>query len=247
MVLLVSIENPSIPKKSVTLAVVSECVDKVENIELIKVGKNKNIFSPISNHPDVNLCYAGNNTVFVACEQTQLVSTLKNKGFNVIQIDEELHTEYPCDSLLNVAVFGNTAILNKNTASKKLQNYLCNNNFNIIEVKQGYSKCSVLPIAENAVITTDEIICKKLSESNIDCLKVSPNGIKLDGYDYGFIGGCGGMISENELYFFGDITTHIDYLRIADFLKKHNIFYKCGCGSLKDLGSFIPLKEKVKV
>ena len=47
-----------------------------------------------------------------------------------------------------------------------------------------------------------------------------------------------------------NMKTYLDILKneiSADFLKKHNIFYKCECGSLKDLGSFIPLKEKVKV
>lgn len=225
-----------------SIAVVSENVDNVENIELIKVGKNINISSPIANHPDINLCYVGDNMVFVACEQNEIASILVNKGFDVIQIDEEMSTEYPHDSLLNVAVFGNTVVLNEKTASKQLQNYLHNNNFNIIDVKQGYSKCSVLPISQNAAITTDEIICKKLNENNIDCLKITPNGIKLDGYDYGFIGGCGGLIGENELYFFGDITAHTDYNKIANFLKQHNISYKCASGPLQDFGSLILLK-----
>ena len=114
---MVSIESASIAKDNVTLAVVSECVEKIEDIELIKIGKNKNIFSPIANHPDVNLCYVGDNTVFVACEQTEVALILESKGFNVIQIDEELSTEYPYDSLLNVAIFGKTAILNKKTVS----------------------------------------------------------------------------------------------------------------------------------
>lgn len=60
--------------------------------------------------------------------------------------------------------------------------------------------------------------------------------------NYGFIGGCTGLISKSELAFFGDISKHPSYSDIKGFLdKKGKKIVILSDESLLDLGSLIPL------
>jgi hypothetical protein len=75
-------------------------------------------------------------------------------------------------------------------------------------------------VGDNAIITADPSIAKAVKEKGIDVLSVSPLGVRLDGYDYGFIGGASGTDEEN-VYFCGNIDLHPDSERIKAFCRKH--------------------------
>jgi hypothetical protein len=77
-------------------------------------------------------------------------------------------------------------------------------------------------VSENAVITADKNIARTAEAAGADALLIStaPEKIRLDGYDYGFIGGASGML-EDTVYFTGDISSHPDAERIAEFCKAH--------------------------
>ncbi len=236
------LENALLPKSRVAVAAVSSAAPYIENADLIRISDNFNIGSPISSHADVNICCVGGGTVFVAAEQHTLAHELSDLGFNVIVLKEQMSDSYPGDSLLNAAVFGKTAILNPKTVSTELLAYLRDHSFQIIKTKQGYSKCSVFPIAKDAVITTDRAIAESCEKSDIDALLICDEDITLSGYKNGFIGGCGGMIDTSTALFFGDIKTHRDHLKISDFLLSHRVNAVCiGGGKLTDFGSLVPL------
>lgn len=237
------IQSSLLPLHKVTCGIVNFECPSINGIDLIRVHKNQNINSPVSSHADVNVCYVGDGQIFVANEQRALAVKLRSLGFDVTVIKDEMSAKYPADCLLNAAVFGNTAILNPKTICIELLNALKSRNFKIIEVNQGYSKCSVLPVSENAIITTDRAICDKCKQNEIDALLVTTDGISLNGYNYGFIGGCGGLISKDTMLFFGDIDKHPDGEMIRAFLDKYNIKTVKTLGDLTDYGSFIPILE----
>ena len=114
-----------------------------------------------------------------------------------------------------------------------------------INIKQGYSKCSICIVDENSIITSDKGIYKSVKEYGIDCLLISSGNINLLELDSGFIGGCTGFISKNKIGFFGDIKKHPDYESIKKFIKSKNkeivILSK---ENLLDLGSIIPLMTR---
>lgn len=115
----------------------------------------------------------------------------------------------------------------------------------IIDVKQGYTKCSLCPVRENAVITDDSGIEKVLLNNGYDVLKVSKGSVRLHGFDYGFIGGCSAMISRDILLFFGNFEMHSDKDRIKVFLQNYGITPQSLNGDvLTDIGSIIPLSEQ---
>ena len=60
--------------------------------------------------------------------------------------------------------------------------------------------------------------------------------------DYGFIGGCSGLISNDTIVFFGNIEKHPDYDKIKVFVNsKNKTILSLSNENLLDLGSLIPL------
>ena len=114
----------------------------------------------------------------------------------------------------------------------------------IIDTNQGYTKCSIAVVSDNAIITDDVDIYKKCKKK-IDVCFVEKNSVRLNGYNYGFIGGCCGKISKDKLAFFGDVNYHKNSKEIKEFCYKYDV----ECISLSNLplydyGSLIPIIEE---
>ena len=93
----------------------------------------------------------------------------------------------------------------------------------LINVKQGYTKCSCLPVSKKALITSDIGIYKTLLKYDFDILLVPPGDIILEGLNYGFIGGTGGLIENNKMVFFGSLEHYTYGSEVKAFLKKYNV------------------------
>jgi hypothetical protein len=112
----------------------------------------------------------------------------------------------------------------------------------LINVKQGYTKCSTAIISNNAVMTSDKGIAKALSTNGIDVLLLPPGDILLPGLDYGFIGGTCGMIDERTIAFFGDLYKYAWGHEVLKFLEKHKVHpIFLGKGKLIDRGSIFTI------
>lgn len=149
---------------------------------------------------------------------------------------------YPDDAAYNVASIGRFAIHNFKFTDKVVLSEI---QAEKIHVSQGYSKCSLCIVDENSVITEDAGIAKTLKRHNIDVLKISAGDVRLNGLEYGFLGGASGKLSKNILAFAGDISSHRDYEEIRKFCIERNVEPISLClGALTDIGSIIPVFEK---
>lgn len=192
---------------------------------LIELFSNENLYDEISSHVDIHILKI-EKEMFI--EKT-IKKYIDNKfDFN---IGEDIIKNYPNDIKYNVCIMGKTAIHNFKYTEKSVKEYLTNKKYNMINVKQGYSKCSILVLNENACITGDHDIYKTLLNNNIDAIYVNDDNIKLlinDGtYSNmnGFIGGAMCVI-QNTLVIFGDKNNLKDIKMIEDFAKKHNLEIK---------------------
>ena len=72
-------------------------------------------------------------------------------------------------------------------------------------------------------------------------LLISSGDIKLEGYDYGFIGGASGKISDNTVVFFGNAEMHPYYSSIKELCSRNKIAIKILCKNmpLTDVGSIV--------
>ncbi|MBE6577041.1 MAG: ATP-binding cassette domain-containing protein [Ruminococcaceae bacterium] len=179
--------------------------------------------TPVASHPDMLLfSYAKNIFTWqsYAKEQAEIFSELEGAGYKVVTIDEIPSDKYPYDVPLNCAVVGEYLIANTKTMSKKAKSFAENAHLKIIHTNQGYAKCSTCVVSDNAIITSDTSIHALAKKNGISSLLVSSDGVRLDGYDKGFIGGASGSDGQN-VFFCGDLTKHPDGKRIVAFCEQH--------------------------
>ncbi len=173
-----------------------------------------------------------------------------------LQINDRLFTlencakkageKYPENVLLNCLFIGNTLYGRLDSVDDTVLDYCREENIKLVNVNQGYTRCSSLQVAENAVITADKGIAKALENNGAEVLLISPGNIALKGYDYGFIGGAG-FYDNGKVFFFGNIKNHPDYDKIRQFCSLYNsdieILYQDM--PLTDIGSAVVLSNNI--
>ncbi|MGL5345900.1 MAG: DUF6873 family GME fold protein [Peptostreptococcaceae bacterium] len=215
-------------------------------IDIIESPMCSNTYDAIKYHPDISVCKLDNNNIIVAPNVYDYYKEVLDKyHFNVIKGNSMIKLKYPNNIQYNVCIFGKYAIHNFDYTDEYILDYLNKNNFTKINVKQGYSKCSICIVDDNSIITSDVGIYNAVKKYDIDCLLIEKGYINLFELSYGFIGGCSGLISTDKLAFFGDITKHPDYYKINEFVSNKNIkIISLSDEYLLDLGSMIPLTLK---
>lgn len=242
--------NGFIPKIKAKIAIVDGRVDieieknlKDLGLEVIKTISCDDVDKSISFHPDIVIHPIDQNTVVVAPNVFEYYSNiLKKYDINIIKGKSILESNYPKDIPYNVGRLGNHAIHNMKYTDEIIYEELEKIGYNWINVKQGYSKCSLAVLGEDIGMTSDINIYKKSIDLGYDMLLINPGDIELEGQDYGFIGGCVGNLNEELVLFSGDIKKHINYYEIKEFLEKNNKKHIClSKEKLIDVGTIIVL------
>ncbi|MCH5198137.1 MAG: hypothetical protein J1E34_04435 [Oscillospiraceae bacterium] len=243
------ITAPNLPKKRITLcaaALESKLLSSLNalGIEVLSPVPCPELSDEVSFHADMLICHAGENIIFIEPTQKKLSEKLKALGFSV-RFSEILEKKYPGDVKLNFAVSEDFILGNFASADKKLLEYFKESGKKLINVKQGYAKCSLCFVTENAFITEDEAIADVLKNEGKDVLLISKGDIYLSERHYGFFGGASGKISQQTLALTGSIDFHSDKENILLFLKKHSIeLYELTHGKIRDIGGILPLTEE---
>ncbi len=212
-------------------------------INEIKTQSCENLRLFEQRHADKQCIHLGNNKIIIAKECEYLISPLIKLGFDIMTADRELKEAYPENVLLNGCIAGDKLICNPSTIINCVLSLFDENK--IIKTKQGYSKCSVAVVNDNAVITADEGIFRACAENKVDCLKIKPGHIRLEGVNYGFIGGCSGKLSNDILCFNGDLSTHPNCEDIKSFARNYGVYTEnLGQYELCDIGGILPVLEE---
>ncbi|HCW53318.1 MAG TPA: hypothetical protein DG753_06195 [Clostridium sp.] len=218
-------------------------LDKL-NINTICVPKTSKVYEAINGHPDIQLNTLKNNSSDQLIIHKDICDDFKkilNKNhIKYILSKSSLSNTYPGDIILNALILDNYFIHTlKHTDENLLKSQ---ESKTLINVPQGYSKCSVLPVRENALITSDKGIVNSLKEYNFDILLIPPEDILLPSLNYGFIGGVGGMITDDRMAFFGELQHYRYGEEVKNFLYKYDVkpvFLRKG--KLIDRGSLLTL------
>ncbi|MGG5462516.1 DUF6873 family GME fold protein [Clostridium sp. B9] len=190
-------------------------------VNIIKVPKHPNLYEAIDAHPDIQINILDENSLLIAKNSPKELIESIPKSFNIIKSSLPLEKKYPNNVYLNAVNLKETFIHNTNFTDPVLFEKIKDKK--IINIKQGYSKCSIAIVSEKALITSDRGIYNSLKESNLDVLLIPSGDISLPGLNYGFIGGTCGLISPKELAFFGNLERHAYGDSIIAFLKKHGV------------------------
>lgn len=187
---------------------------------------NPNVEEKLSGHADLSLFYDGAGLIWAAeyLKNSELVEKLSFMGYGIRYCAKPQGSVYPADVQLNLRLAGSSFFYNPATAECAIAEHLMHDlGKKPIPVKQGYSACSTLSVAEGAIITADRGILSAGLANSFDVLFISEGFIQLPGYDHGFIGGCAFSAGDDRIAFTGSLIAHPDWEKILAFLTKYSV------------------------
>ena len=227
-------------------ALLCENIPVVESLSkfLIKpviIPSAQGFISSLKNHADIQLCRIDNH-FFVHPLFDQKTFEKINNNAKVTRCGKFLSELYPSDASYNVCYTGKYLIHNLNYTAPEILTFCKSRNITSIHINQGYARCSILPVNAEAVITADKKSADILKKSVIDVLLIQNGFIKLEGFKYGFIGGCCG-ISGDRIFFTGNLNKHPDEDKILSFINKYGKKAEFLSEELIDIGSIFFLNQ----
>ena len=250
------VETPNLPVCASTVIIgekyckILQSGIKSLGIDALFMPDNPYVDVRLSGHADLSILHLGGSRLLLApyLKGSSFSRRLEDRGFDIRFAGIEQSSLYPGDAQMNVCILGNKVICNPKTVPDAIVKYLTIGSRAVqVSSRQGYSRCSVCVVNDNAIITADEGICRSAEARGVDVLKIRPGYIDLPGFDYGFIGGASFKISATKLAFTGRLDSHPDAERITEFASLHNvdIVYITDKRAF-DIGGAIPITEASK-
>ena len=242
------INVPHLPEASVTLAAVRDLPEITAalhalGLQTVSPAPNPVLPEETAEHADMLLCHTGGNACFAAPGQEELAARLRKEGFSVA-FTAPPGRDYPEDIRPNVAVASDFALGRFDSVDAGLTAFLRESGRELIPVKQGYAKCSLCFVSENAFITEDPSIALALEQRGAAVLRIAPGDVYLSERHHGFFGGASGKIAKDKLAVTGRLSFHRDGGRIRQFAERHGVeIVELTDGRITDIGGILPLKE----
>lgn len=237
---------PNIPCGVAGLCAVGEGNPEIKSsleargITVLEVPAHPMLDARVARHADMQLHCMGKGRVVAAKGADILIQSLEQLGF-IVEI-QGLAAKYPGDIALNCFRLENYLFCKEKCTSETLLRYYQSIGTEVVNINQGYAKCSTCIVDENSIITADVSIAQAVSSIGADVLVIQSGGILLDGYDAGFIGGCCGLLAPDNLAFSGRISQHPDYIHIRSFCASRGVhLIELTDLPLSDIGGIIPL------
>lgn len=214
----------------------------------VYIPENPHVDPRLCGHADLSVFHVGGEELILAeyLRGTAFVEELLELGCLLRFSEAKQGREYPQDVPLNICRWQHRWIGRRETAAAEIcAAFEQSGRDSWVFVRQGYAKCACCLVSENSMITADAGIARALARPGADVLKISPGGVALAGFSYGFLGGCAFKIADNRLAFTGHLEQHPDRNSILSFLEKQKIeaLYLTKCPAF-DIGGAIPLTEQ---
>lgn len=174
----------------------------------------------VSSHPDMLMSLLPDGSLLTGedyyAENREFFDSL---GVKVVTDHLSPHSPYPTDVLFDALAVGDTVYGREGSVSGRLLGSYPR----FAPVSQGYARCSVAVISDNAAITADTGLERALKKDGVRVLRIRPGNILLKGFSCGFIGGASGTLLGGKYCFFGDVLTHPDGEAVLAFMTENGI------------------------
>ncbi len=193
---------------------------------------------PVNAHPDM-LAVNVYGTLFVHAENAVLCALLSEHNIPFRTVSAKAGKNYPEDVALNIFTVGKLLFACEKHASAEILAFARENGYEVVNVRQGYAKCSTMLVG-NAIITADTGIYKAAVSHGVDALLISPAHVGIEKYDTGFIGGASGALCAGKTCVFGSLNSHPDGENIRAFAQANGVeVADLGKGALFDYGGLV--------
>ena len=196
-----------------------KAADKLKKYgEVVRTKANKNVLEGLDTHPDILVHPLPKVDLVVDRDNFDYYKEIF-KDKKVLSSHSSLSAKYPRDIHLNAFAFKNFFIHNLKYTDQVILDYYKNRGYDLVNIKQGYAKCSCL-VTEDFVITSDGGIYESLKDL-ITIYKIDHGQIKLQNFNYGFIGGASGVLGK-KIFFTGDFSHHSSHEEILKIINKYD-------------------------
>lgn len=224
----------------------AENLSKYYNGRIIRTHANPHLDKRVAFHPDMQFIDFGSD-VFILKGSEYLIKIFQSLG-KTIHITSQPNSKYPYDVLCNGKVIKNNFVCNKKTIFCGILEYATKKGYNVIDVKQGYTGCSILAVNKSTVITGDAGLDRILPSKGLISILVDNREISLPGYSNGFIGGSGGFYGNSHACLTGVLNSNEDMKRIQNaFISSGVKLATLTDKPMIDVGGIIPIYKNYEV
>ncbi len=188
--------------------------------------------SPVASHPDM-LLFCRWNTLFVRAAHMERADFSRaveeiisaEPSLSLSLTSDDAGARYPGDIAFNCTVIGGALVGLADHISPAVRRAASANLMPVVNVAQGYAKCSTAHLGDGArapIISADETILRAARERGVPAYKIMPGGVSLPGYDTGFFGGAS-FFADGTLYTLGDVDQHPSAETIKDAALTHGV------------------------
>ncbi len=209
--------------------------------KLLELETSGITYNAISGHPDIFFHPAGDHLIVAPNTPEKYIKALKESGINITFGEQPVGEKYPASSAYNVVSTPTLLIHNFRNTDSVITSLL--DDADLIHVDQGYTRCNLLALDNDHFITSDDKVKRVLDRFGKDCLYVEPEGIILEGFKHGFIGGCCGLY-QKKIFIIGSLKHYAAGDMLRDYLLSHNFdIIELYDGQLFDGGSILFVEE----
>jgi len=182
--------------------------------EIVEFATHGITYEAISGHPDIFFCPTPMGLIVAPNLPEKYFMFLNKHGINYTTGQLPVGKQYPESARYNALFACEKMIHNPDSSDPAIQKL--NPKAQIIRIKQGYTRCNLIPLPNNTFITSDRGIEKTLKLQQFEILFVDPGCVKLESFEHGFIGGACGF-HENTLFVCGSL----EYLKEKKLIKEY--------------------------
>ncbi len=196
------------------------------------------VYSQIASHPDIFMCQIDHTLLCAPWLPEDFYATLCKENISYQPGYERPGGLYPLTARYNAVYYENCFVHKLSITDPRILECL-DIGCKTIDVKQGYTRCNLLPLSGQRWITSDRDIEQTLMATGMEVLFVDPKPIVLTGFSHGFFPGCCGITPE-RLFICGSLQWHPQGEEIRAFVVGSNIsVVELYYGPLLDIGAII--------
>lgn len=190
--------------------------------KIIYIKPWDHLYPAIRSHADIQICPIAKNKLVVQPKlHVETLKAMEKAGLELLAGQSELKRRYPDNIYYNVGISGRYYFHKTSHTDETVRRELEKENIKPVDLKQGYTKCSMAALGDKYIITSDAAIYKKSIEIGLEALLLPPGGILLPGFQYGFFGGCCGVDDKERIFMLnGSVDKYIYGNELKNFIKK---------------------------
>jgi hypothetical protein len=205
------------------------------------------LYEAVDGHPDLQFINVRGKLIAYRDLQKDKKSLLEDLGACLTLGKSSLALPYPQNVPYNALLSPDLFIHRLDATDPLLKNEINGlenlGEVRLVDVRQGYSRCSCAYVGNDSYVTEDEAMAKTLMNLGKKVFYRKHSNIYLKGFDYGFIGGALSLLpieGRDLLIITGDLHSYFYGDELKGFLQQRNIPFECiGKGKMMDRGSII--------